>query len=248
VTVLTRIRRADRNLTVRLAVAAVATFALGLPFLWLAVRVREQWGPLVDLDTTVAEELNAVALRNDWLVHLMEAVSIVLGPWVLRPVVTVLAIVLLARHRPRLASWVLVTLWVGALLGVVLKLVVDRARPELTEAVATAGGRSFPSGHALGATIAVGLLALVLGSLLARRGRVLLWIGAVLAVLLVCFSRIVLGVHYLSDVTAGVVLGVAWLAVTAAAFHAWRRDVGLPPSPADELAPEWADGAPEPTR
>lgn len=246
-TVLTRVRRADRNLTVRLAVAAVATLALGVPFLLLAVLVREKWGPLVDLDTTVARELNAVAVRSGWLVDAMEGVSVVLGPWVLRPAVTVLAIVLLARGRRRLGWWVLVTLWVGAFLGVVLKLIVDRTRPELAEAVASAGGKSFPSGHALGATIAVGLLALVLGSLLSRRGRVLLWTGAVLAVLLVCFSRIALGVHYLSDVTAGVVLGVAWLALTAAAFHAWRRDVGLPPVPADELEPEIGADVPEPT-
>jgi len=53
-------------------------------------------------------------------------------------------------------------------------------------------------------------------------------------------------VHYLTDVVAGWVLGIAWLAVTAVVFEAWRRDVGLPPSPATEAEPELAEGVPEP--
>ena len=243
---MTAVTRADRRLAGRMAVALAAALGLGIPFLLLALLVRGQWGPLIDLDTTVAERLNGVARRNDWLVGLMQDVSFVLGPSVLRPVVTVMAVVLLVRRRPRLGCWVLVALWVGALLGVVLKEVVDRARPQLVDAVAAEGGRSFPSGHALGATVAIGLLTLVLGALLGRRKRVLLQVAAVSAVLLVALSRLVLGVHYLSDVIAGIVLGVGWLAGTAAAFHAWRRDVGLPDVPADELEPELGTDVPEP--
>lgn len=240
-----RTTRADRLLAARLSLALAVTAALGLVFVLLAVLVRSNWGPLVDLDTTVADELNALARRHGWLVGAMQDVSFVLGPFVLRPLVVLMAVVLLVRRRFRLGSWVLVTLWAGALLGVVLKLVVDRARPELVDAVATEGGRSFPSGHALGATIAVGLLALVLVPLLRPRLRVAAWVLAVLAVLLVSFSRILLGVHYLSDVTAGMLLGVAWLVVTAAVFRAWRRDAGLPEAPRSELEPELAEGDPE---
>jgi undecaprenyl-diphosphatase len=126
---------------------------------------------------------------------------------------------------------------------VVLKEVVDRARPELVDAVAEAGGRSFPSGHALGGTVSFGLLALVLGPLLPPAGRWAARLAAVLAALLVSASRVVLGVHYLTDVTAGVLLGVGWLAISAAAFHAWRRDAGLPPAP---VPPEGGDGLAEP--
>lgn len=228
-------------------VALAATIGLGVPFILLAFLVRGKWGPLIDLDTTVAGRLNAVALRRDWVVDLMQDVSLVLGPWVLRPIVTVMAVVLLVRHRRRLGSWVLMALWAGALLGVVLKEVVDRARPELADAVATEGGRSFPSGHALGATVALGILALVLGTLVGKRVRILIWVAAVFGVLLVSLARIVLGVHYLSDVTAGIILGSGWLAVTAAVFHTWRREVGLPPAPASELEPEISEGTPEPS-
>ena len=239
--------RADRTLGLRLLLALAATIGLGVPVTLLAFLVRANWDPLIRLDLSVAAGLHRLAVRNDWLVDLLQGISVVIGPWVLRPIVTVVALWLLVRERRiRLATWVLITLWGGALLGVVLKSVVGRARPELVDAVAHEGGRSFPSGHALGATVACGLLILVLGPLLPRRWRPVGWGLAILAVVAVCFARIGLGVHYLSDVTAGVVIGVAWLAVTSAVFEWWRRDVGLPPAPMTEAEPELGDGVPEP--
>lgn len=237
--------RADRRLGGRLTVALVAAVVLGVPVLLLALLVRANWDPVIRLDLAVADGLHGYAVRHRWLVGVMQDVSFVLGPFVLRPVVTVLAVVLLVRRRYRLGSWVLATLWGGALLGVVLKTVVGRTRPDLLDAVATEGGRSFPSGHALGATIACGLLALVVGSVLGPTHRMLVRVVSALAVLLVCFARVTLGVHYLTDVTAGVVIGVLWLLLTAAAFHAWRRDTGLPDAPLDEPEPELASGRPE---
>ena len=240
------VQRADRILGLRLAVALLATFGLGLPFVLLALLVRARWDPLIRLDTAVATALHEYAVRNGWLVPVLEMVSFVLGPFVLRPAVTVVALVLLHRRRVRLASWMLVTVWGSALLGVLLKEVVDRARPDLLDAVATAGGRSFPSGHALGGMTACGLLVLVLGPLLSRGWKRVAWVAAALAVLAVGFSRVGLGVHFLTDVVAGWMLGLAWLAATAAAFEAWRRDVGLPPSRVTEAEPELGDGVPEP--
>lgn len=240
------VERADRKLGLRLGLALLATLGLGVPMTLLAFLVRADWDPLIRLDTAVAEGLNGFALRNGWFVRLLEVVSFVGGPWVLRPAVTLVALWLLVRGRTRLAAWVLVTLWGGALLGVVLKLVVDRARPELTDPVASAAGLSFPSGHALVATVGCGLLVLVLGPLLPRRWRPAAWAAAVAVVVAVSFARLGLGVHFLSDVTAGVVIGVAWLAVTSAIFEWWRREVGLPPSPPTEAEPELGAGVPEP--
>ncbi len=53
--------------------------------------------------------------------------------------------------------------------------------------------------------------------------------------------------HYLSDVVAGELLGLGWVVLTAAAFEAWRRDVGLPPAPPAEAEPELGDNVPEPS-
>jgi membrane-associated phospholipid phosphatase len=76
---------------------------------------------------------------------------------------------------------------------------------------------SFPSGHAMMSTAACGALAYLAWShLRTRRRRVLLIAGTVVFVALICFSRLHLGVHYLSDVLAGIAGGAFWLAVSIA--------------------------------
>jgi undecaprenyl-diphosphatase len=55
------------------------------------------------------------------------------------------------------------------------------------------------------------------------------------------FSRVALGVHFVSDVLAGYVLGAAWTVAMAAAFRAWRRESGEPAPPTDRgLEPDHA--------
>src|SRR5829696_1317929 len=108
VTGVARVERADRRLGLRLALALVAVFGLGVPFALLALLVRTKWEPLVRLDTSVADRLHAAALRNDWLVGTLEAISHVFDPIVFRVVVTLLAVGLLRTGRRRLALWALV--------------------------------------------------------------------------------------------------------------------------------------------
>jgi membrane-associated phospholipid phosphatase len=242
----TGVERADRRLGLRLALGLVATFGLGVPFALLALLIRARWDPLVRLDTSVADGLHRVALRNEWLVDTLKVVSTVFDPMVFRVVLTLVALWLLRIGRRRLAAWTLVTVWGAALLGWALKIVVARARPDLVEAVATAPGRSFPSGHALGSAVGCGVLLLLAMPLLAGAWRAVGVAVAVLIPVAVAFARVGLGVHYLTDVTAGLVLGVAWLTVTSAVFEWWRRDVGLPPALVTEAEPEVAEGVPEP--
>jgi undecaprenyl-diphosphatase len=228
---------ADRRLVIRLAIAAVAAFGLGLPFLLLAVLVRGRWDPLLRVDTTVARELNELARSSGALVRALDVVAVVFDPNVFRVAAVGVAVWLFVRRRPRLAVWTLVTSLVGGLLGALLKLVVGRARPVLDDPVAHAGGSSFPSGHAFGSVVGCGVLLLVLSPLLSAGWRRAAWTLAVVIVLLVGFDRIALGVHYLSDVVAGWVVGLGWVALTVAVFEAWRRDVGLPPTPPTEPEP-----------
>jgi len=243
----TRVERSDRRLGLRLALGLAAMFGLGVPFLLLALLVRAEWDPLIRLDTSVAEDLHDVAVRNDWLVDTLKVVSDVFDPMVFRIVVTLLALWLLRAARRRLALWALVTIWGAALLGWGLKLVVGRARPDLVDEVATAPGRSFPSGHSLGSWVGCGVLLLLAMPLLRGAWRAVAVALAVLVPVVVCFARVGLGVHYLSDVTAGAVLGIAWLTVTSAIFEWWRREVGLPPAPPTEAEPELGQGLPEPS-
>jgi membrane-associated phospholipid phosphatase len=243
----TVLARADRRLVLRLALGLAAAVALGVPFLLLALLVRANWSPLIELDTSVANRMHAIALDHHWLVTLLKVISDVFDPITFRVITTAAAALLLWRGRRRLAMWVLVTIWGAALLGVVLKIVVDRTRPDLVDAVATAPGRSFPSGHALTSTVGCAVLLLLVMPLLRRPWRAVAVVVAVLVPLVVGFARIGLGVHYLSDVVAGELLGLGWVVFTAAVFEAWRRDVGLPPSPPTEAEPEIGEHEPEPS-
>jgi len=204
--------------------------------------VLSEWEPLERLDRGVADNLNDAARGDATLVDVLRFGSVALDPWVFRLAVLAVAVWLWRRGARRLALWAVVTAVIGGVLGVVLKVLVDRARPTFPEPVATASGYSFPSGHALNAMLCVGILILVFLPVLSRAGKATAYaIGAVL-VLLTGYDRIALGVHYVSDVLAGWVVALACLAGTSAGFEIWRREHGLRPSGLDEgVEPEAAD-------
>jgi undecaprenyl-diphosphatase len=193
----------------------------------LVVAVEGAWSPLHRLDASVSDHMHRLAIGHPAWVHAMDAVSNIGSPTVMRTLVGLLAVVLWIRHARRLALWAALTIAGGALIDVVFKAAVDRARPHFTNPVAHASGGSFPSGHAFTATLGAGVLLLWALPLLSTRGRVAAWIAAVLVPLAVGVSRVALGVHWVSDVVGGWVLGVGLLALTAAAFESWRQERGL---------------------
>jgi undecaprenyl-diphosphatase len=214
----------DHSLEVRLTVAAAGAVALLVPFALLAALVVGNVGWMHRLDRAVTERLNDFALDHPAWVHSMAIWSNVFDPWVWR-VGAVVLIIWLVRHGDRsLAWWVAITMAAGGLLGVLLKLLVGRHRPDLLEPVARAAGYAFPSGHALNNALAAAVFLLILLPLARGRPglRAVLWTAAVLVPLLTALSRVALGVHWTSDVLAGLLLGVAVVAATAAAFLAWR--------------------------
>jgi undecaprenyl-diphosphatase len=113
----------------------------------------------------------------------------------------------------------------GLLLNVLMKLAFHRARPQFADPIITLSSYSFPSGHVAASTIFYTLgVVWVFGRTPAVHWRLLAVIGAALAILLVAFSRMYLGVHYLSDVAAAFAEGIAWLTLCLVALDAfWRR-------------------------
>lgn len=115
----------------------------------------------------------------------------------------------------------------GGLLNLALKAAFERTRPEFADPLLASTSWSFPSGHAMGTFILFGL-----GTyLLAREYRS--WTAACVTAgvaaawcLTMAFSRLYLGVHYASDVIAGLVAGAAWIAVCASALEVLRRTGG----------------------
>jgi undecaprenyl-diphosphatase len=118
---------------------------------------------------------------------------------------------LLLQNKRRTAVFVLAAVASGMLLSSALKLGFDRARPDLVPHGATVYTPGFPSGHALLSAVAY----LTLSALLARtqprrRIRIFLVAIAVLLTVLIGATRILLGVHWPSDVAAGWAVGVVW--------------------------------------
>ena len=225
--------RLDRSLGLRLGVAAGLAVLLLVPFALLAAVVAGGWAPLRDADAAVTDALHGYALDHPGWVDAMVVLTNVFSPMVLRVAVLVLVIWLVRRlHATRVAWWAGVTMAAGGLLGVLLKLLVGRDRPDLLNPVAQAAGYSFPSGHALNGALAAGVFLLVLLPFTAGRPgrRAALWAGALAVPLISGLTRIGLGVHYTSDVVAGWLLGVAVVAATAAAFDRWRVRSGRRPA------------------
>jgi membrane-associated phospholipid phosphatase len=226
--------------------AVLAGAAIGLvavPFGLLLLMVESRWPPLLRIDHGAGDALHAVAVDDTWLVTAMKVISTVGSARAYVPLFAVLVAWLAWRRLGRLAVFVAVTMLGSWLLNSLVKLAVHRARPVLPDPVAYAGGLSFPSGHAQSATVAASVLLLVLlPALRGRPGRRRLAVGAALAwVTVVAFSRVGLGVHYVSDVLAGVVLGAAWVVATTALFSVSRRQRGRPPvEPLHGLEPEHA--------
>ena len=131
----------------------------------------------------------------------------------------------------------------GMLLNEWVKVLVHRHRPFVDGPFVDWSGYSFASGHTIGATLLYGQLVLfALPFLKARHWRLLCIFSAVSLVLLVGFSRIALGAHFLTDVLAAVFFGVVWLILCKVLAKPLRRShsgssvasVALPTSP--ELA------------
>ena len=100
----------------------------------------------------------------------------------------------------------------GMLLNEWVKVLVHRHRPFVDGPFVDWSGYSFASGHTIGATLLYGQLLLFLLPLLKRRQlRTVCVFGAASLVVLVGFSRIALGAHFLTDVLAAIIFGIVWL-------------------------------------
>jgi undecaprenyl-diphosphatase len=215
---------ATRRTLAPLAIVTVAAFLFAL----LLILVRLQWAPLESVDHHAAAGLNRLVAGDAAVVGVIKAVTWLGSSGVLWTVTGTAAAALTIRRRWRLAIYLLVA-GAGALtLDPVLKALVGRLRPVVADPIAYGTGNSFPSGHALGSIVCYGALYLVF--LPAARGMWRRAFTAVIAALIVAIgaSRLLLGVHFISDVLGGWALGVTWLGVTAFAFELSRRAAGEP--------------------
>jgi len=210
----------------RAVLAAVALALVAVPGALTLLLVENKWAPLLRADKGALDSLHDFAVTHAGFVGVMQLISDSGSALAWQIVLAVVVVWLLWRRLPRLALFVVVTAAGSSLLNTVVKTAVHRLRPILTHPVAHESGLSFPSGHAQAAVVGYAVLLLVFLPILHGVWRRVAATFAVLMVLAIGFSRIALGVHYLSDVVGGYVLGAAWVAATAAAFNAMRVDRG----------------------
>jgi membrane-associated phospholipid phosphatase len=211
--------------------------------------------PIVHLDSAVAAWLHAHA--TGFATTALSGVTRLGGTEVLLGVTLLAAVALLLRRRLADAALIGAALAGGQVLNWALKAAFERPRPQFPDPLATAAGFSFPSGHAMVSLTVYGALAFVVaGHVESRRARAWILVSALALVLAIGFSRVYLGVHYVSDVLAAYSAGLAWLAVCALGIvMARRRDefTGLGSSllndaRRDQGGKPWRSTRPEPAR
>jgi undecaprenyl-diphosphatase len=202
--------------------------AMSLLFAAIAVALKAEatvWLPSFDaaLAKDLHEHMQPAVLRVVAAVsHLGDLGSVAAAT------VVVLAVLLL-RRQLRLASC-----WTFAMAGIMpinsgLKAVFQRPRPLNNHGFIVEHSWSFPSGHAFGAMVFYGMLAYVLLSVLPHRWHRLVIAGAIAMVTVIGLSRIVLQVHYFSDVMAGYASGLVWLVLCIGAAEWWRLRTSTKP-------------------
>jgi undecaprenyl-diphosphatase len=210
-----------------LAPLAIVTVT-ALLFALLLLLVRLQWAPLESADHGAAAGLNSLVAGHAAVVSVIKAVTWLGSGGVLWTLIGAAVVVLAIRRRWRLAVYLLVTGAGALVLDPVLKALVGRLRPVVAHPVAYGNGDSFPSGHALGSIVCYGALFLVFLPATRGRWRRVFTVVVVTLIAAIGISRLLLGVHYLSDVLGAWALGITWLGLTAFAFELSRQASGAP--------------------
>jgi undecaprenyl-diphosphatase len=136
-------------------------------------------------------------------------------------VVGVAALFLWLNQHKHSAILLFVSTFGGVILNNLLKLGFSRPRPEIIPWGAKATFYSFPSGHAMSATVVYSTVAYLAARLQrTQAARVSIMFVAALIIFIICGSRVYLGVHYPSDVVAGVIVGLAWASFCMATLEA----------------------------
>ena len=199
----------------------------------LAYLVRSS-GYLIRLDASVGGWANDHAVP--WSTQMLQFVTDLASTPVTVLVLAVVIVVETIRVPNRWVPPFLLTVVIGEVLLVnIVKQLLDRVRPSFNPVAATLGP-SFPSGHSATAAALYASVALVLARKRSPRVRALLAGGAAGIAVGVATSRVMLDVHWLSDVIAGLAFGWAWFSICAVAFGGRFLNFGAALKKAEQVA------------
>ena len=221
--------------------SAVLTFVAAATVIGVLAAMVRTSGGLVHTDARV----------SSWAAHhattsstpILRFVSQFGGALVVIPLSVAVAVLESFRARSR-AVWAFLLLVVGGqfLLANTIKFFVDRARPTIHQLTGFSG-KSFPSGHATAAAATYAAFALLLARRRSLNTKAISAGSAAAIAIIIAGTRVLLGVHWLTDVVAGLVLGWAWFAVCSFAFGGRLLRFGAPV----EIAEQAASQQPAPT-
>ena len=197
----------------RIVVEALLAFAGVIVFVALA-SAYVRGGLVVSFDDDVSRWV--VDSAPSWLQSAARVITRLGGPVATALVGGGAIVVLLRASRRGDALFVAASVIGVTVLVAVLKAVYERARPDTGSPIQLPHSYSFPSGHAATAVALYGALGILLAERARSRAGAAGWLVAAAALALaVGASRVVLNVHFVSDVVAGFAVGLAWLACCA---------------------------------
>lgn len=231
---MTRLRRLTRALLYGVTAA--------VPITALAFVVRSQANPITDFDANAIKAATAYTRAHPALRDFLLGWEWTTQPIRVYLVATLICVWVWRRHRlTTRAAWAFLTMMVGWNLALILKYLVQRARPVVEDPITKAPGYSFPSGHVANMAIATTALVVLLWPLLrTTAARAAAGVTAAALVVITAGDRVWLGVHFPSDTVGGAILGVGLVLASYAGYQGWR-----PPMPS---APAGLADAPEEQR
>jgi undecaprenyl-diphosphatase len=216
----------------------------GDEFLDLAELVHAKSTTLQQIDTRVHDW--AVARRFTSATSFFDVMSTVGGPVGVAVIAAAALVLLLVRKHMHRVAYLAFTVAGGGALDWELKRYFARARPDVAQMLMRASGYSFPSGHAMGSTVVFGALAYLAFRALDRwRWKAAATAFAITLIAGVALSRVYLGVHWISDVGAGVTAGLLWITMTTVGYETFRRIYLIRRVYPREVYPERSEGSAE---
>ena len=216
--------------------------AAAVPVTALALLAREQVDVVITFDKNAIAAATDITRANPGLYTVLVWWQEALQPRWVYLVGTGVAAWIWWKHKLKSrAIWGFVTMMVAWNIALDLKYVVQRARPIVTDPVSSAPGYSFPSGHAANSAAAATVIVIMIWPLLrSTAAKVIAYSVAAAVVLLTALDRVFLGVHFPSDVTAGVLVGSGLVLASYAGYRGWNpaHPTDLPDTPEEVDAAE----------
>jgi undecaprenyl-diphosphatase len=222
--------RTETGIALSIAVGVVTVAAVGVGV--LLAMVRAHFG-LASFDGRLARfgAAHATAFSTDSLraISLLGGTTGVIG-------VAVAACIVELMRRPTRSLPIFLSVVVGGqfALSNIIKFGVERARPDVSRLTGFAGS-SFPSGHSTAAAATLSAVALVMTRGRSRRTKMTAAAVATGLATMVAATRVFLGVHWFTDVIAGLLLGWGWFALVSVTFGGRLLIFGSPIAAAEHV-------------